>query len=393
MAPSPPFVSFVVPTYNAARLLPRCLASIRKQRYPRQRYEIIVADGLSEDGTAEVARAFGATVVWNHRRDAQIGKACGIAAARGEFIALLDADNEIVQEDWLPRLLEPLLRHPHVMGVESDLLVPPGDYFMNRYCALLRLEDPVARCLGLLRRQVSVTWHASTLAPPATRNGSPAARYALLTVKPGRAPVFGANGFLWRREVLLQAPGVAASFDEADAANALLLAGHRTVALVPGVGIYHHHIRSVGQFWRKRLRTGSEFLARRRRKGGGPERLWTSRAARPRQLYAVLQPLTLVAPLLESLDGLRRTRDPAWLAHLPVALGSLAIYGFCLLFTAFTGRDPQGVLQRLQAGGCDRPPSASGAPASTPPEPSNVPRGTIAATHGRHWGSATELVS
>ncbi len=332
MADDFPFVSFVIPTYNAARMLPRCLASIRKQRYPLQRYEILVADGFSEDRTSEVAKAFGASIVWNERRDAQIGKACGIAAASGEFIALLDADNEIVQDDWLTRLLRPLRRHPEVMGVESDLLIPSGDYWVNRYCSLLRLEDPISRRLGLLRQHVRVRWEG---------------QYAILSIKPERTAVFGANGFLWRRSVLLSAPGVFESFDEADVAAWMVNNGRRTLAAVPGCGIYHHHIRSVGQFWRKRLRTDSEFLVRRRRKTS----VWTDRIGRFRRLGAVLHVATLVPTLLESIDGFRRQRDTAWLAHAPLSFGSVAIYVFCVAFTALCQKDPQRFLQDIRNGG------------------------------------------
>ena len=85
MAPS---ISVVIPAFNEEKLLPRLLASIRKQDFTD--YEIIVADAGSTDGTASVARAFGAKVV----RGGLPGKGrnCGAVRARGDFLFFLDAD-------------------------------------------------------------------------------------------------------------------------------------------------------------------------------------------------------------------------------------------------------------------------------------------------------------
>ena len=46
-----------MPTLNAAALLDNCLASIARQTYPRDRYEIIIADAMSKDGTRDDRRA------------------------------------------------------------------------------------------------------------------------------------------------------------------------------------------------------------------------------------------------------------------------------------------------------------------------------------------------
>ena len=52
-------ISIVIPTYNEAQTLPRLLAELAGERVP---HEVIVADGGSGDGTADLARAAGAVV-------------------------------------------------------------------------------------------------------------------------------------------------------------------------------------------------------------------------------------------------------------------------------------------------------------------------------------------
>src|SRR5438132_11086287 len=51
-----PRVSIVVPVYNGAQYLAECLASIASQTY--QRWEAVVVNNCSTDGTAEIADAF-----------------------------------------------------------------------------------------------------------------------------------------------------------------------------------------------------------------------------------------------------------------------------------------------------------------------------------------------
>jgi len=81
-------VTVVIPTLNAAFVLPRALAALGGWA------EIVVADGGSTDGTAEIARAAGTVVVAGPRgRGVQI--AAGIAAAGSPWLLLLHADTRL----------------------------------------------------------------------------------------------------------------------------------------------------------------------------------------------------------------------------------------------------------------------------------------------------------
>jgi glycosyltransferase involved in cell wall biosynthesis len=91
-----PLVSVIIPAHNAARFLPDAIASLRQQR--DLALDIIVIDDGSTDETAQVAASLGADVRVLHTD--KIGPAAarnrGIAAARGDYFAFLDAD------DWFP---------------------------------------------------------------------------------------------------------------------------------------------------------------------------------------------------------------------------------------------------------------------------------------------------
>lgn len=105
-----PLVSFVVPCYKFAHLLPQCVNSILKQTY--QNYEILIMDNCSPDNTPEVAASFNDPRVHHIRNEVNIGHIRnfnkGITMARGKYVLLISPD------DWL--------RSPEVLGRYVDLM-------------------------------------------------------------------------------------------------------------------------------------------------------------------------------------------------------------------------------------------------------------------------------
>jgi glycosyltransferase involved in cell wall biosynthesis len=93
----PEAVSVIIPAYNAAGFLAEALMSVAAQNYTP--LEVIVVDDGSADSTAAVARAFSSSVQLIEQPHAGAGAArnTGVAAAHGDFLAFLDADDL-----WLP---------------------------------------------------------------------------------------------------------------------------------------------------------------------------------------------------------------------------------------------------------------------------------------------------
>jgi glycosyltransferase involved in cell wall biosynthesis len=99
-----PRVSVVIPALNEAKNLPHVFSAL-----PSDLYEIILVDGNSTDGTAEVARALfpAVRVVGQTGRGKGDALACGLAACQGDIAVTLDADGS-TKPDEIPRFVEAL---------------------------------------------------------------------------------------------------------------------------------------------------------------------------------------------------------------------------------------------------------------------------------------------
>jgi len=122
---SAPRVSVVMPTWNRAGVLPRAIASVRAQAYPK--WELLVADDGSTDETAALLRQLEATEPRIRYLPApHAGHAAArnraLAHASGEIIAYLDSDNI-----WYPQFLTEVVRvferHPEVESLYLAQLV------------------------------------------------------------------------------------------------------------------------------------------------------------------------------------------------------------------------------------------------------------------------------
>lgn len=92
-------LSLVIPAYNEEQLLPRLLGSVdvarEKWRHGPGAIEVIVADNVSTDRTATVAKERGCRVVEVEERRIASVRNGGAAVAEGEILCFVDADSEV----------------------------------------------------------------------------------------------------------------------------------------------------------------------------------------------------------------------------------------------------------------------------------------------------------
>ena len=117
-----PLVSVVIPSWNGRHLLPGCLDALRGQTY--HQVEVIVADGASRDGTAQLLTerypevrllALPANYGFSGNVNA------GLRAARGDLLALLNNDAEAAPT-WIEALVESAAAAPRTGSFASKML-------------------------------------------------------------------------------------------------------------------------------------------------------------------------------------------------------------------------------------------------------------------------------
>lgn len=310
MTPPLPKLTFIIPTLNAGVLIDNCLASIRRQTYPADHCEIILADAHSKDATRDIARRHGAIVLDDNGRNMEEGKRLALAHATGEYIVFMDADNEITHEDYIELAVKGLMNHPEALGVESYYLPSPK---MSSFCAyvtaLLHISDPILWMMTanptLLRTTGEIegwTLSGDSLAFP-----------------------LGANGFVFRKADL-DAAKANEHFQDTHVALHLMQTGRREWLRVKGKGVHHYYIQTWWGFVKKRRRAMVHFLNVR----SEVDSSWMKHKPPIPGWLACIYCVSVFGPLYHTIRGIFRSGDLRWCWHLPACIGSVigTIWGY-----------------------------------------------------------------
>jgi glycosyltransferase involved in cell wall biosynthesis len=114
-------ISVIVPVHNGASSIARTIESILTQRAPAG--EIIVVDDGSTDDTCAIVAAYSDRVrcISIARRGPAAARNAGAAAAKGEMLAFLDADDQW-RPDYLERMCDALASQPHAVLAFSEII-------------------------------------------------------------------------------------------------------------------------------------------------------------------------------------------------------------------------------------------------------------------------------
>ena len=290
-----PRVSFIMPTFNAGALLDNALAAITRQTWPRDRYEIILADAHSTDRTRDIAKKYGALVLDDDGKNMEEGKRLALRHATGDYVVFVDADNEITHADYVELAVKALQKNPQALGVES--YYPPSPR-MSSFCAyltaLLHISDPICWLMSSNPQLVARDGEVERWTLPANTFSYP----------------LGANGFVYRRADL-QSVQASEKFQDTHVALFLMKNGQREWLRLRGRGVHHYYVQTLWKFVQKRRRATVHFL---RVQEEMPANWMREKPPVPLWL-AAFYCVTLFGPLWHALRGLVRDRDFRWLWH------------------------------------------------------------------------------
>ncbi len=128
-----PFVSIVMPVRNESSFISRSITSVLTQDYPAQLMEVIVSDGMSDDGTREAITSMQAqyrnlTLIDNHGKIVATGLNTAIRQAKGEIIVRVDGHCEIAH-NYVSRCVQ------HLQSEEIDGVGGPIETIGETPCA------------------------------------------------------------------------------------------------------------------------------------------------------------------------------------------------------------------------------------------------------------------
>lgn len=303
-----PAISVILPTLNAARTLALCLEAIRGQGYPRELVEIVMADAGSTDGTLDIAKKFGVErIVPNPLHTGEAGKAAAIEASTGEILALIDSDNILEDTAFFSRVARQLRDGSIDCAEPLGWTLDPHDTLVNRYCALLGMNDPLSYFLGNYNRYSHLSGKFTGMNP---RSVSETPDAFIVEVDPNAVPSFGANGFFVRRRALEGISWRPYYFD-IDVFQQMAAAGRNRIAVLK-TGIRHLYCDSIATFRRKQARRIRDF----HHHSKGNRRTYEYAAIpKGRYLRFIVSTVTVLPLFWQSLRGYIRTPDSAWWFH------------------------------------------------------------------------------
>lgn len=303
-------LSIILPTYNNEKTIRSCLNSIFMQNFPRNQFEVLFIDGGSTDKTLEIARKFPVKLINNPKRNEEAARILGLSKARGEIIALVDADNVLVGKDWLSKMLKPFEDLEIQFADTLYFSYRDNDPMKVRYQALIGGDDPLAAYLGFYSRwcYFKNNW---TDFPYKSEQKKGYIKVSLSNKK--LVPAMGSNGFLIRKSILRKF--VKDTFIHSDIVYELVNKGHNCFAKVD-TGIIHDQ----PAFFKNKIRR----IQRRER---NEVKIRYNYGMTNLNIAKVFLRSIIILPVIyDVIKGFLRKPNSAWLYHFPALYGLIAIH-------------------------------------------------------------------
>lgn len=192
-----PIISAVLPSIRKNNL-ESWLNNIRKQTYPKEKLEIVVAWGLDEK-IEDLKLKYNCRVIYDAVSDMEARRRTAIEAASGEWIFMADDDNFFKNPNLIENMLDAILETKANAAECVWQYYDKKDYLVNRYCALIGAYDP---SVYYLRRQdhMQVAWKKWKLRGKLLYETD---KYFHVAFESDETPTMGDQGFLIKKKDML----------------------------------------------------------------------------------------------------------------------------------------------------------------------------------------------
>ena len=219
-------VSVIVPFYNAAETIERCINALLAQNYPADNYEVILVDNNSTDNTAQIVKKYPRIkLLTENKQGSYAARNRGVAESKGGIIAFTDSDC-VPAPEWLNRILESF--------DSSQVGIVQGGRIYASECSALTLLEAYE---------------------------SERVNYMFSSTYDGLYYGY-TNNMAVRREIFYQCgpfEDVARGGDSIFVSRAILMYSSEVVRYVPDAAIRHLEITSVRKYLSKKFLYGKSF--------------------------------------------------------------------------------------------------------------------------------------
>lgn len=192
-----PMISVILPSIRKGNL-DKYLENIRKQTYPRNKVEIVVAWG-SEEKINDLEKKYDCRIIYNFTSDMEARRRAAIESATSDWIFMADDDNFFPNPQLLENMMDAILSENSNAAECVWQYYDKEDYPINRYCALVGVYDP---SVYYLRRQdhMQVCDYKWNLKGKVLKETD---KYFKVKIEKGEVPTMGDQGFLVRKQDML----------------------------------------------------------------------------------------------------------------------------------------------------------------------------------------------
>ena len=114
-------ISVIIPVWNDAERIKLCLDALYEQSLGREKFEVIVVDNASTDGTKEVLTSYPwVKTLYEPQAGSYVARNRALNSAKGEYLAFTDSDC-IPADNWLESCLESAQAHPNFGVIAGDV--------------------------------------------------------------------------------------------------------------------------------------------------------------------------------------------------------------------------------------------------------------------------------
>lgn len=234
-----PKVSLTLFTLNGGKGVERCLESVRKQVYPKDKIEIIVIDNNSTDNSVDIAKKYTKKIIIDSK-DIYLNRADGMRMATGEFVFMvLEQDMELRSGHFIQKMIRPLIEDEKIAASFTREYPKKDQPWVTRFISYNPAQcDPLLEYLTPSiestiidkRKDYFICKYISEKIPPVTHMFF-------------RVSALKKSG-VWKQK----------RDDDHDTVIKLIKHGYNLFAYVPDAGDYHYHAKNLKELIQKRIR-------------------------------------------------------------------------------------------------------------------------------------------